>query len=229
MLKNLVAGAFAAGLAAGLIAAALQFMFLQPVLLEAELYEAGDLVHFGAPAEQGEPGHVNQAPAGDLGRNALSVLFSALLYTGYGLVLVAAMALAARRGARIDARTGLLWGVAGYVAVQLAPAAGLPPELPGANAAAVEARQLWTAFCIIASAVGVALIAFGRGPLMVVLGAAALLLPHLAGAPVPDSFRGVVPPELAGEFAARVLAAGLAAWAVLGATAGFVWQRSEAP
>ena len=48
MFARILTSALFAGAAAGVVAAILQFMFVQPVLLHAELYEAGDLVHFGA-------------------------------------------------------------------------------------------------------------------------------------------------------------------------------------
>ena len=38
-------------------------------------------------------------------------------------------------------RTALIWGICGFIAVSLAPAFSLPPELPGTAAAALGARQ----------------------------------------------------------------------------------------
>ncbi|MFP3548422.1 CbtA family protein, partial [Rhizobium sp. SIMBA_035] len=47
MLTRILTSALFAGAAAGLIVALLQLFFVQPVLLHAELYETGALVHFG--------------------------------------------------------------------------------------------------------------------------------------------------------------------------------------
>lgn len=47
MLSKLLVSALFAGAAAGLIAGLLQLVFVQPVLLHAELYENGTLAHFG--------------------------------------------------------------------------------------------------------------------------------------------------------------------------------------
>ena len=93
--RILVSGLFA-GFAAGLIAALLQLAFVQPILLHAELYESGQLTHFGGA----KAGATAIAAGGiDLVRDGLSVLFTTLIYTGYALILVAAMALAeASRG-----------------------------------------------------------------------------------------------------------------------------------
>ena len=81
---------------------------------------------------------------------------------------------------------------------------------------------------MIATAVGLGLIAFGKGPVMLVVAVALLAAPHLIGAPEPETFTGPVPPELAALFAARALGVGLAAWVCLGALAGYFWQRENA-
>ena len=52
MTRNLLASAVFAGVAAGLLAALVQFVFVIPTLLEGELYETGARVHF---AENGTP------------------------------------------------------------------------------------------------------------------------------------------------------------------------------
>lgn len=235
MLTKLLASALFAGFAAGLIAVALQFAFVQPVLLEAELYESGQAVHFGAGDAAATEAHDHnshdhgtpRAGGLDIKRNGLTVLFSIFTYAGYGLILVAGFALAQTRGEIITARSGLIWGVAGFVAVQLAPAFGLAPELPGNAAADLSARQIWWAATVLATGTGLWLIAFGKGWLYWAISIVLLLVPHIVGAPQPLSFAGPTPPELAAEFAARALGAGLVAWAVLGLSAGFFWAREE--
>ena len=224
MFQKILTSALFAGFAAGLIAAALQFMFVQPVLLHAELYEGGDLVHFGA-ATGASPHDLLAAQSTDIMRDGLSVLFSALTYVGYGLMLVAGMAFAAEQGAEINVRTGIIWGIAGWITAHLAPAFSLPPELPGSAAADVGARQVWWYATVAASAVALWLFAFGRNWAMWGVGIILLVAPHVVGAPQPGDFSGPVPPELAGEFAARALGVGLAVWATLGAFAGYFWSR----
>ena len=233
MVQKMLVSAVFAGFAAGLIAALLQFAFVQPVLLEAELYESGELNHFNGVSEIGASDHGHDhGEADDEGseftRNALSVVFSGLIYVAYALILVAGFALAASRGITITARSGMIWGIAGFVAVHLAPGFGLAPELPGSSAAEVGPRQVWWFVCVAATALGLALIGLGRNMVLWGLGALAILLPHLIGAPQPSSFNGVAPPELAGLFAARAFGVGLAAWTCLGLFAGYLWQRDAA-
>ena len=219
--RILVSGLFA-GFAAGVIAALLQLVFVQPLLLHAELYESGQLTHFGAAKAASA-----QAVVGgiDLVRDGLSVLFTTLLYTGYALVLVAAMALAEDRGFRIAVRQGLLWGLAGFASVQFAPAVGIPPELPGSATADIGMRQLWWLGTVGATAAGIALIAFGKGWTARGIAAVLIFAPHVIGAPHPETFAGPAPPELAAMFAGRALGVGLVAWLLLGLFAAWFWIR----
>ena len=223
MFTRIAVSALFAGFLTGLIAALLQLVFVQPVLLHAELYESGTLNHFG----DGGEATAAAIPGIDLARDGLSVLFTTLTYTGFAFLLVAAMALAEDRGVRIAVRQGLVWGVAGFLAVQLAPAFGIPPELPGSAAAEIGPRQIWWFGTVGATAAGLALIAFGRGWALQGLAALLILAPHVIGAPHPDEFIGPAPPELASLFAARALGTGLAAWSLLGLLAAYFWQRES--
>lgn len=228
MLKRLLASALFAGLAAGTVAAFLQLGLIAPLILEAELYETGALEH--APAAGTEHVHAaDDAKTGSvLARHALTFFMNLVTYSGLGLLLVVGMALAERAGRVMTMRDGLFWGAAGFVAVQLAPSAGLPPELPGMPAADLAARQAWWAATVVASGGGLALLAFGKRSALAAAGVALLLAPHLYGAPQPPLHGGVVPPDLAALFASRSLAAGAAVWAVLGITAAYFWNR-QAP
>lgn len=220
--SRILTSAVFAGAAAGLVAALLQLSFVQPVLLHAELYESGKLVHFGSAAA---------APAvQDLGgidviRDGLSILFTMLTYTGYGLLLIAGMALAEDRGAQVNGRTGLLWGLAGFIAFHLAPGVTLAPEVPGVAAADLGARQVWWFATVASAGIAMWLIAFGKSRIVWGLAAVLLLAPHAIGAPRPEVFTGPVPTELGALFAARAFGVGMAAWVLLGSFAGFFWQR----
>lgn len=223
MFTRILTSAVIAGAAAGLCAAILQLLFLQPVLLHAELYETGARVHFGeTPNPAAHP-----ARGFDPMRDGLSVIFSMLIYAGYALILVALMSVAEEKGAAINGRTGLIWGLAGFITVQLAPGFSLAPEVPGVAAADVSARQLWWFATVITAGIGVWLLAFGSSRLP--WGAAIILLlaPHVIGAPEPDTFTGPVPTELGALYAARVFGVGIAAWVLCGLFAGHLWASAE--
>jgi cobalt transporter subunit CbtA len=221
MYSRFIISALFAGASAGLIAGLLQLMFVQPILLHAELYETGELVHFGAAAVSAHP----ELPGFDVMRDGLSLVFTMLTYTGYALIMIALMGIAEDRGARIDGRSGILWGVSGFVAFHLAPGFTLAPEVPGVAAADVSARQIWWFATVTTAGVALWLIAFGRTWIVWAIAAALLLAPHLIGAPEPDAFTGPVPTEIGALFAARAFGTGLAAWVLLGCFAGYFWQR----
>lgn len=236
MTQKIFAGALFAGLAAGLIAALLQFALLTPLLLEGERYESGELVAT-APAQHdhadgtathdhavGEAHDHGPAPTG-LTRHLQTFFMTLVTFTGFALILAALWALAERGGQRITTRTGLTWGVAGFAAVQLAPALGLAPELPGSLAADIDARLIWWTATVACTAAGLALIAFLRPPLGLIAGALLIVAPHLFGAPQPAAVGGPAPPELSALFAARSLGVGAITWALLGLSLGWLWTR----
>lgn len=239
MITRMLAGGVLAGFAAGLFAALLHFAFVQDLILLGEQYETGALVHFetgdatapsGHEHAEGEAEHAHAAATTEgesaFKRNALTVMFTALIYAAYGILLVAGFALAEHFGKAVTAREGILWGLAGFTVFQLAPAMGLPPELPGTVAPDLGARQIWWLGTVLATATGIACLAYGRTLLPAVLGGVLLAAPHAIGAPHLDQYYGVAPPEVGAAFAANVLGAGFVAWAVLGWLAGRLWSNS---
>ena len=223
MFTRILTSAAFAGAAAGLISALLQLVFVQPVLLHAELYESGKLVHLGAEAVSAK----QDVGSPDLMRNGLSILFNMLTFVGYALVLVAGMVVAQTRGHIATARNGLIWGIAGFIVFHFAPGLSLAPEVPGVAAADVGERQIWWSGTVVAAGLALWLIAFGRTWIMWGGAIVLLLAPHLIGAPEPDSFAGPVPTELGALFAARAFGVGLAGWVLLGCVAGYFWHRED--
>ncbi|MBC2834302.1 CbtA family protein [Paragemmobacter straminiformis] len=196
----------------------------------------GAAVAQAAPDAEAEAGHDHSAhehgTAGhgtgpDIKRDLLTVAFTVLIYVAYAFILVAGFGAATAMGQRVGPLQGLLWGLGGYAAFQLAPALGLPPELPGSVAADLGARQVWWWATAGLTAAGFLLLGYGRKPWAFVLAGAALALPHVIGAPTLGDYFGVAPPELAAAFAARVLGVGLLAWAALGWIAGHFWSRGD--
>jgi cobalt transporter subunit CbtA len=155
-------------------------------------------------------------------RDLLSIGFTMAIYVGYAFILVALLSLANQSA--VAPRYGILWGIAGFVTLHLAPAFSLAPEVPGVASADIDARQVWWFSTVIATGIAFWLLAFV--PRTWALGAAMALLltPHLLGAPMPESFYGPVPPELASLFATRALGVGMMAWVLLGVFACYFWE-----
>ena len=228
MLVRLVMSGIFAGALAGCVGGILQLWLVQPLLLSAELYESGQIVHFGAGGST-----ANIAPGIIWGgfnttRDTLSILFSIAIYCGYGLLLVAAQGLAqglAPTTTSATIRRGAIWGLAGFCAFHFAPSIGLAPELPGNASAALETRQIWWFATALATALALWLCAFGGRSWHIALGIALILAPHIIGAPHSHDFHGTAPPELAALFATRSLGVGCIAWLILGTTSHYFYHR----
>jgi cobalt transporter subunit CbtA len=121
-----------------------------------------------------------------------------------------------------------LLGGAGFLCFTLAPSFGLPPELPGTQAADLGARQLWWVATVAATAGGLGLLFWVRRPSAAVAAVALLALPHLVGAPQPELHASLAPQGLTRAFIATALATSLAFWLVLGSAAGFLYERFAA-
>ncbi|HSG94090.1 MAG TPA: CbtA family protein, partial [Afifellaceae bacterium] len=187
MIRALILSAAIAGLAGGLVAACYQAFVVTPLILAAEVFE-----------------HAGEASGGvDLSRHALTSLASVILATGGALILLGLMML---DGGRITARRALPWGAGAVVALALAPAIGLPPELPGMPAADLVERQVWWLATVLATGFGLWTIFRRRGAAAIVLGALVIALPHVVGAPQPVSHDSAVPAGLAAQFVAASLA-----------------------
>ncbi len=237
MLKNLILSAAAAGLAAGLFTAVVQHVTTTPIILEAEKYEgaaahdhgmAASMHDQSATAEPAAPETAAGAddegwsPADGVERTLYTSLATTVLGVGFGLALLGAMSLA---GVSINARNGLAFGIAGFMAAALAPALGLAPEIPGSGAAALDARQAWWFFTVAATALGIAGLLLTKSMWLQIGGVVLIALPHIVGAPQPHAFISTAPAELAGHFAAASLAVTAIFWAVLGYSSGAFFER----
>jgi cobalt transporter subunit CbtA len=230
MIMRILKAALVAGFVAGLATAVLQHFTTTPLILQAEVFESGDAAAVGGErlvlvhgdADGHDAGHGDET--GVLGRTATTSIVTIGTAFGFALVLLSAMVLA---GAEITPRSGLLWGVAGFVATGLAPSLGLSPELPGAAAADLIGRQYWWMGTAAATAAALWLALRVSSPIAIGAAVVLALLPHVIGAPQADGFASAAPAELSAEFAAASLVVQAVLWSLSGAVAGYVWQRSE--
>lgn len=224
--------ALIAGIIAGIFVFAVQSAKLTPLILQAEVYEDADTAKKEAALEAQEKSmgmtHQHEAeawePANGFERNAYRLLADLGVGVGFALMLVGAFGL---RNEPMDAKRGVLWGLAGFATFSLAPGFGLPPELPATMAADLTARQIWWIGTALATAFGLYCLMLNRSNAIKALGLAALIAPHLIGAPKPP-LGGVVPTELNAEFAAASLATMAMFWIVLGGMSGFLYGRKHA-
>lgn len=233
--RNAVFLAAIAGLFAGLVMTALQVYSTVPLILQAETFEtaapeahdhgtdaASGHSHDAATPADDHHGADAWAPADGFERTAYTALANIVTAIGFGLLLVVASELA---GGIAGWRKGLLWGLAGFATFTLAPGLGLPPELPAMPAAELLPRQVWWISTVAATAAGLALIAFGRSGWMAALGVVLIALPHVIGAPQPESYETAVPEGLHHRFIVAVTVTNLIFWSVLGGLAGALRSR----
>ncbi len=241
LFQRIFFAAVLAGLAAGLAMSALQQWKVAPLILEAETYETAEAAPVEAAAvdhahpegtaphaheEAAAPAHEHDedawAPQDGVERIFYTVLANVLGCMGFALLLAATSVLL---GLPITATNGVIWGIGGFIAFQLAPALGLAPELPGMPAADLGARQLWWWGTALATGAGFLVVAKLRNWTGIGIAAVLLLAPHIIGAPqLTGDHASAVPAHLATEFAAAALSAGALFWLTVGPLLGYLTE-----
>lgn len=237
LFRNIVFTAVVAGILSGLLMTVMQGFSTVPLILQAETYEnaGGEEAghshsHEAAPAAgTAQPAAADHhhdeeawAPADGFERFIYTASADVLAAIGFALV---AIALAEALGGFGGWRGGLMFGIAGFLTVSLAPGLGLPPELPGMPAAELGTRQVWWISTAVCTAAGIGLLAYTRSALFAALAIVLLVAPHLVGAPLPPSHETAVPVELHARFVNAVYATNLIFWAVLGVIAGVMREK----
>ena len=241
MIGRVVLAVLLAGIAAGLVMGAIQHVRLTPLILEAEAFERAGAPaghsHGAVPAAEAtaeataQPeadGHDHDhgegwAPENGWQRTLATTVTAMMTGAGFAAILAAISLIT---GLPITQRNGILWGLCGFLAVTLAPDAGLPPELPGMAAADLASRQVWWVCTIAATAAGIYLIATQSRPFALVLAVVLIAAPHIIGTPVAPHGENLVPAELVAHFVANSIAANAVFWCLIGLFLGLVLDRT---
>jgi cobalt transporter subunit CbtA len=222
-LKRIVAAAALAGVLAGILLTAVQQLAVVPILLEAESYEHAAAAAPAAHAGPGEAGHhPAKQPVNDGKRVMLSAVANMTLAIGFALLLAVTIFLS--RG-MTGWRSGLLWGLAGYIVFFVAPSLGLPPEVPGTEAARLGDRQVWWLMAVLCTAGGLWLLVPRRHCAIRLLGIVLLVAPHVIGAPQPSIHGSTAPVELMHHFIYAAVLTNLVFWLVLGSLLGIFLKK----
>ena len=218
------------GVLAGLLLSVVQAFQVVPIIQKAESYESATMVAGAqssdpARAHRGPDTHAHNseawAPEDGLERTLWTAVANVGSAVGFGLLLAAAFSL--RR--RVTLPQGVLWGLAGFAVFFVAPALGIPPEIPGAEVAPLEGRQLWWLLTVACTSTGLGLLVFGKNMGLKGVGAMVLIVPHLMGAPQPDLHSGLAPEVLAEQFVLATAVANGVFWIALGALTAFLFRR----
>jgi cobalt transporter subunit CbtA len=232
--------ALLAGIGAGVVNWAVHMFGTTPLILEAEVFEGAGVAEEPAaaatvtaeadatahPHEAGTAEHEHDAeawaPADGWERNLYSLGSDVVTGVGFAFLLTAAIVVF---GKGADWRRGLLWGLAGFASFSLAPAFGLPPELPGTEAAPLLDRQLWWIGTGVATAGGLFAAARLRNVVGYAIAVVLIAAPHVIGAPHPETPGGLAPEELEHKFILVAIATSLVFWLVLGVLTGTFFKR----
>jgi len=156
-------------------------------------HHAGQAVSEHHHAEQvvvaQETGHHHDeeawGPEDGLERTLYTLLANVLAGIGFAAILLAVMSQLQLQGVtKLSIVKGFAWGAAGFIAFFAAPGIGLPPEIPGIEAAPLENRQSWWLLTVLASGIGIGTLAFAKSYFKLI-GLVLIAVPYLIGAPHP--------------------------------------------
>ena len=158
----------------------IQIFLVNPVIYSAEVYETEEAFTLALSDQYDhEHSHRQWAPEHGLERKQFTLVSSIFAGIGFAAVMLAIMnqiQLSLNRS--FNWLKGVLWGLAGFLSVFVAPAIGVPPEIPGMQTALIEHRQICWVLTVFSVAIGLALIAFTPLKLKAV-GLLFLALPYL--------------------------------------------------
>lgn len=228
MIGRVILAALLAGIAAGILMSGIQQLRITPLILEAEKYETPMAEPQASTAEQ-TAGATEAAsevkawePSEGFERTLFTTLASVLTGAGFAALLAGVSLLT---GIPVTLRNGAIWGLCGFIAITLAPSAGLPPALPGVPSGDLAFRQIWWAGTVLATGLALYLIAT-RWTFWPIAAAIALIAaPHFIALPQPADPTSAVPPILAAVYVSNVLAAAAVFWSLIGVFLGYALQK----
>ena len=234
---RIIYSAILVGVVTGALLSVMQVLTVDPIIFASESYEVAELEGEAAAAGHDDHGHSHShdgwGPEDGAERTFYTVLSNMSAGIGFAAILLALMSqFSLPKIHEFKVWQGLLWGAAGFTALYLAPGIGMPPEIPGIQAAPVEDRQVWWALTAVSVAIGLGIIAFTPLKLKAI-GVLFLAIPYLVGAPPhitpafvhPDPAAVTALESLHQQFIVTSGIVNLLFWAVLGLACAFVFSR----
>nr|VFJ97292.1 MAG: cobalt transporter subunit CbtA [Candidatus Kentron sp. LFY]VFK00125.1 MAG: cobalt transporter subunit CbtA [Candidatus Kentron sp. LFY] len=230
--KKIFTAAALASLVAGVLLTLIQQLQVIPLILEAEVYEQAKVANGDVYAEYGQTQnhpsthkHSDERewqPQEGFSRNLFTAFANIVVALGFSLLLGAGAFL---RDTKLDWRSGLLWGLAGYVVFFVAPSLGMPPELPGSHGPNLEHRQLWWMITVVCTGFGLAFVFFNTQNLAKIFGIVLIVTPHIVGAPQTGPHIGTAPAESIQAFIIATSIANAVFWLSMGGFYGFFYKK----
>jgi len=187
------------------------------------------------PAPAHEHGAESWQPANGAERTGWTWVANMLHAFSMALLVFAVMGVwLYRRGAAVGSlRLADVVAAAGWLSFHLWPSLGLPAQVPGMEAAPLEARQLWWVLSVGCAVSACAVAGFARAPLRWLVAAALLALPFVVGAPhlQGDALAGFGPEahaaleQLGAQFFWATTWVALSFWACMALVGGLAFRR----
>jgi len=229
LLRGIIYSALLIGLLVGLLLTGLQSVVVNPIIFASEAYETEEVAPVAAAPHAHDHGaheHNDEAWGPEDGAERLfyTALANVIASIGFAAVLLALMSQTQLQGwTSSSLGKGVLWGLAGFIAFFAAPGIGLPPEIPGIEAAPLENRQGWWMLTVGVFIVGIGVLAFA--PLKFkAISLVLFALPYVIGAPhgagpefTGDAASVAALTELHSQFIVASGITNLVFWLVLGA------------
>jgi len=194
LFRRIIFSALFIGLLSGLLFSVVQYIGVSPIILAAEQYEVSEVEaapvqsdHHSDEVGTDHHHHDSEAwsPSDGLERSLYTLLSNILAGIGFAAIVLSIMCQLQLKGlANFSLAKGLACGLAGFVAFFAMPGIGLPPEIPGIEAAPLDNRQTWWVLTVIASGLGIGILALTKGAYKII-GVLLMTLPFLVGAPHP--------------------------------------------
>ncbi len=223
MIGRVLLAALLAGIAAGFFLGIFTETRLVPFILQAETMEAAAPAHSHDDKAPEHNHDINAwAPQDGSERMIFTLATSMLAGAGFAAMLAGLSFVLA---IPITRANGIIWGLLGFAAVSLAPAAGLPPELPGMPAADLVDRQIWWVSTIACTGAALWLATQRREIWAITLGFALAMLPHFIGAPIANAHQSDIDGWLIQHFVANSLAINAMFWVLIGVFLGLALDK----
>lgn len=245
---RLIWSSLAVALLVGTVQTGVQRWQAAPIILAAEVYEdqkaeapapaqaVAAHAHADGAAHQHDPANAKEwEPAN--GAERIGWTWVANLLHAFSMALLVFAVMGVWRYQRGTALAALplagLVAAAGWLSFHLWPTLGLPAEVPGMDAAPLQARQVWWAMAVGSAAVACALMGFAKGKWRWPAAAVLLALPFVVGAPhlQGDALAGFGPEahaaleQLVQQFVWATTWVALSFWLSMGVACGLVFQR----
>jgi len=196
--RNIVFSAVIVGIIVGSLYGLFQQFQINPIIYASESYEVSDVKDLAVAHtnDNAQATHSHDhgdgtgwSPANAFERITATLIANILTAITFSLIMIAVMSFHNLKSnkPKLNWKTGVLWGAGLMLSMFVAPSLlGLQPEIPGTVSESIGQRQIWWISSSVSTALGLLLLYYGASAFKIA-GAILLILPHVLGAPTPET------------------------------------------